>query len=296
MGEPTNEPPTEAAPVARVRDAVKVAQGIQAIADRELLVDPETAPDPHVSRLRDRLLRRRQRASLRHRHRTARRAEKAVDFDAAMDDKGHRELRKRQLATSPARKAANLAKIQTAVIGVAVPAVIGFGAASTAGVHAFMTEYAAASAAAAWGYEPAVITLVSGVIIVRALLLRNGAVLPPVVTWIERGALASSVIMCLIGSGVGAIFAPLGVALVSVVVERILAAIADADVGDTPGTATRPVQPRASATVPMTSQVPRWVSVSPGVRVRVGGPRVGNYLTPPPRRRPAARGVRFPRP
>ncbi|MFL1446310.1 hypothetical protein, partial [Nocardiopsis protaetiae] len=149
MGEPTNEPPTEAAPVARVRDAVKVAQGIQAIADRELLVDPETAPDPHVSRLRDRLLRRRQRASLRHRHRTARRAEKAVDFDAAMDDKGHRELRKRQLATSPARKAANLAKIQTAVIGVAVPAVIGFGAASTAGVHAFMTEYAAASAAAA---------------------------------------------------------------------------------------------------------------------------------------------------
>ncbi|MFL1446186.1 hypothetical protein, partial [Nocardiopsis protaetiae] len=154
----------------------------------------------------------------------------------------------------------------------------------------------AASAAAAWGYEPAVITLVSGVIIVRALLLRNGAVLPPVVTWIERGALASSVIMCLIGSGVGAIFAPLGVALVSVVVERILAAIADADVGDTPGTATRPVQPRASATVPMTSQVPRWVSVSPGVRVRVGGPRVGNYLTPPPRRRPAARGVRFPRP
>jgi hypothetical protein len=265
--------------VAKIRDAVRVAQGVQGIEGRELLTDPETTPVAAVSGLRERLLTRRQRASLRHRHRAARRAEKAVDFDAALDDRGHRELRKRQLATSPARKAANLARIQTAVITVAVPVIIALGAASTTAVHAFMTKYAAASAAVSWAMEPAVITLVSGVIVVRALMLRNGAVLPPLVTWIERGALATSVVMCLLGAGWGAIVAPLGVALVAITVERIIAGIADADVGDLP----HPSPERKGYTpvrTPERPPGPRWEPLADGRRLLMGGVPFDGWLSP----------------
>ncbi|KOX10230.1 winged helix-turn-helix domain-containing protein [Nocardiopsis sp. NRRL B-16309] len=266
--------------VQRIRDAVRVAEGIQEIDGRDLLASADTNPAPAVSGLRERLATRRQRASLRYRHRAAHRAERADDFDQAMDERGHRELRKRQLATSPARKAANLARIQTAVILVAVPVIIALGAASTTAVHAFMVKYASASAAVAWGVEPAVIALVSGVIVVRALMLRNGAVLPPLVTWIERLALGTSVLMCLLGSGWGAIVAPLGVALVAITVERIIAGIADADVGDLPEVAPT----RKGTHVVGTPQRPsarRWERLGDGRRRRVGGPRFEGWVPPP---------------
>jgi len=236
------------APVERIRDAVQVAQGIQAIDGRELLADPTTTSDPAVARLRERLLRRRQRATLRHRHRAQRRKERAEDFDAEMADRGKRALRARQVATSPARRAANLQRLQVAVILVAIPVIVALGSASTTAVHAFMTMYASASARVAWAVEPGIITLVSGIIIVRALMRINGAVPPASLAWIERGALASSVVMCGLGSGPGAVVAPIGVAVVALAVERILTGIADADLDEhtqTPGAHTGTEEERA---------------------------------------------------
>jgi hypothetical protein len=255
-------------PVARIRDAVRTAQDIQEIDGRELLADPGTTPDPAVAGLRDRLQRRRQRATLRHQHRAQRRRERAADFDAEMADRGRRALRTRQVATSPARKAANLARLQTAVITVALPVIVALGAASTAGVHAFMVTYASASASVAWAAEPAIIALVSGVIITRALMRRNGATAPASLAWIERGALAASVLMCWIGSGPGAVVAPIGAAVVALAVERITDGIADANLD-----ATEADPAEHQDTVPATAApAPRWES-RPGsrVRVRIGG-------------------------
>ena len=217
------------APVERIREAVQVAQGVQSIDGRALLADPATTSDPAVVRLRGRLQRRRHRATLRHQHRAARRRERAEDHSAEMADRGQRALRARQVSTSPARRAANLQRLQVAVILVAVPVIVALGSASTTAVHAFMTEYASASARVAWAVEPGIITLVSGIIIVRSLMRIYGAVPPASLAWIERGALASSVVMCGLGSGPGAVVAPIGVAVVALAVERILTGIAEAD-------------------------------------------------------------------
>lgn len=219
-------------PVTQTRDAVKTAQDIQAIDGRELLANASTTPDPKVAQLRTKLQRRRQRATLRHQHRAARRRERGEEHAAEMIDRGDRALRSREVATSSARKAANLERLQTAVIVIALPVIIALGAASTSAVHAFMTKYASASAGVAWGVEPAIIALVSGLIIIRALMRRNGAPVPAALAWIERGALAASVVMCFLGSGPGAVVAPLGVALVAVAVERVTEGIADADLGE----------------------------------------------------------------
>lgn len=219
-------------PVAQTRDAVQTAQDIQAIDGRELLADASTTPDPKVAKLRTKLQRRRQRATLRHQHRAARRRERGEDHAAEMTDRGVRALRSRKVATSPARKAANLQRLQTAVVVVALPVIIALGAASTSAVHAFMTKYASASTVVAWGVEPAIIALVSGLIITRALMRRNGAPVPPSLAWIERCALSASVVMCFLGAGVGAVVAPIGAAVVALAVERVTEGIADADLGE----------------------------------------------------------------
>jgi hypothetical protein len=273
-------------PVERIRAAVEVAQEIQGIDGRELLADPVTTPDPAVARMRDRLQRRRQRSTLRHQHRAARRRERAADFDAEMGDRGKRALRARQLATSPARRAANLQRLQAAVVAVALPVIIALGSASTSAVHAFMVTYAAASATVAWAVEPGIITLVSGIIIVRALMRINGAVPPPTLAWIERGALASSVVMCAFGSGPGAVVAPVGVAVVALAVERIITGIAAADLGtaepvlldeDQGDRAEADRAPAARLRAPFP---PAWVAVDARRQVRVGGERAEGRLTP----------------
>ncbi|WP_435111998.1 winged helix-turn-helix transcriptional regulator [Nocardiopsis synnemataformans] len=275
------------APVERIRAAVEVAQDIQGISGRELLEDPTTTPDPAVAGLRGRLQRRRQRATLRHRHRAARRRERAVDFDAEMVDRGKRALRARQVATSPARRAANLQRLQTAVVIVALPVIIALGSASTSAVHAFMVTYAAASAAVAWAVEPGIITLVSGIIIVRALMRINGATPPGTLAWIERGALASSVVMCAVGSGPGAIVAPVGVAVVALAVERIITGIAAADLGGAEmalldeGQGAHAEEDHApNAPRPRVPFPAVWVAVDARRQVRVGGERAEGRLMP----------------
>ncbi|WP_435107764.1 winged helix-turn-helix domain-containing protein [Nocardiopsis synnemataformans] len=271
----------------RVQAAVQVAQDIQAIDGRELLADPATTSDPAVVRMRDRLQRRRQRATLRHQHRAARRRERAADHDAETADRGRRALRARQLATSPARRAAALQHLQTTVILVALPVIVLLGSASTAGVHAFMVTYAAASAAVAWAVEPGIITLVSGIIITRALMRRYGAPVPPALAWIERGALAASVVMCLLGSGPGAIVAPIGAAVVALAVERITDGIAAADLGGTEetvlldeGQGDRPDEDHAPPARTRAPFPPAWVTVDARKQVRVGGERAEGLLTP----------------
>ncbi|WP_160051411.1 hypothetical protein [Nocardiopsis sp. FR26] len=264
-------------PVSRIRDAVQIARDIEAIDGRELLADPATTPDPAVARMRDRLQRRRQRATLRHRHRAARRRERAEDFAQEMADRGRRALRARQLAISPARRAANLDRLQSIVILVALPVIMLLGAASTTAVHAFMVRFASASATVAWAVEPAIIALVSGVIITRAIMRRNGAVVPGSLAWIERGALTASVVMCWLGSGPGAIVAPVGAAVVALAVERITDGIADADLGE-PGPVLLDEGQGAEVAEEHAPAAPYWEQLADGRRVRRGGEHIAGWV------------------
>src|SRR5690606_24308952 len=102
------------------------------------------------------------------------------------------------------------------------------GLTSTAAVHEAMATYAHAAAWAAWGMEPALMVLVSGIIVTRSILAGAGVGLPGAVTWIERGALATSVGLAWAGAGIGAAIAPVAAAVVALAVERILTAIRQA--------------------------------------------------------------------
>ncbi|MFD0777054.1 hypothetical protein ACFQZ2_24225, partial [Streptomonospora algeriensis] len=101
----------------------------------------------------------------------------------------------------------------------------------TAGVHAGLVELIGPSvAAAAWGYEPVVIALVAGGIVARSVLHRAGGRMPTAVTALEWVALATSIVLSIVASGFGAALFPTGTAVLALVMQQILGAIADADV------------------------------------------------------------------
>ncbi|NYI99296.1 hypothetical protein HNR12_005650 [Streptomonospora nanhaiensis] len=221
--------PADEALVRRLQEQVRVAKAIQSIPDLELLDNADTAPE--LLSLRTRLSHRRQVDQLRRRHRARLRAQRRAEWDAAMDDRGHRLVRRRALADSPARRAASLERLQHGVVGVGAAGIIGMGAASTAGVHAGLVALVGPSVAtAAWGYEPAVIALVAGGIVARSVLTRAGGRMPAAVTVLEWVALTTSIVLSVVGSGWGAALFPAGTAVLALVMQQLLGAIATADV------------------------------------------------------------------
>lgn len=215
--------------VERLQEQVRVAKGVASIPDLGLLDDAET--NPAMREQRTKLSVRRQRDRLRTRHRTELRAQRRTEWDAAMDDRGHRLMRRRALADAPARRAASLERLQHGVVGIGAAGIVGMGAASTAGVHAGLVELIGPSVvAAAWGYEPAVIALVAGGIVARSVLHRAGGAMPTAVTVLEWVALATSIVLSIVGSGFGAALFPTGTAVLALVMQQILGAVADADV------------------------------------------------------------------
>lgn len=215
--------------VARLQEQVRIAKSIQSIPDRELLDDAEA--NPAMLQRRTKLSSTRQVAHLKRRHRAELRAQRRTEFDQEMDDRGHRLVRRRALAESPERKAASLERLQRWVVGIGAAGIAGMGAASTAGVHQGLVELIGNGVAtAAWGYEPAVIALVAGGIVARSVLERSGGRMPRAVTVLEWVALATSIALSWYGSGpAGALF-PVGTAVLALVMQQILGAIAAADV------------------------------------------------------------------
>ncbi|MBB6001351.1 hypothetical protein HNR25_005182 [Streptomonospora salina] len=225
----TRKDTSDDALVERLQEQVRVAKGVASIPDLDLLDDAET--NPAMRQRRTKLSARRQRDRLRTRHRSELRAQRRTEWDAAMDDRGHRLMRRRELADSPARRAASLERLQHGVVGIGAVGIVGMGAASTAGVHQGLVELIGPSvAAAAWGYEPAVIALVAGGIVARSVLHRAGGVMPTAVTALEWVALATSIVLSIVGSGFGAALFPTGTAVLALVMQQILGAVADADV------------------------------------------------------------------
>ncbi|MFC3997962.1 hypothetical protein ACFOVU_18655 [Nocardiopsis sediminis] len=221
--------PVDEAMVAELKERVRVAKAVASIPDLALLDDADT--NPAMTPLRTELSQKRQTSLLRQRHKAELRRQEREEFDQQMDDRGHRLVRRRELSESPARKAASLERLQRWVVGLGAAGIAGMGAASTAGVHAGLVALIGPEVAnAAWGYEPAVIVLVAGGIVARSILDRSGGRMPTVVTVLEWTALATSIALSWYGSGAGAALFPVGVAVLALVMQQILAAVADANV------------------------------------------------------------------
>lgn len=256
---------------ARLSELAELAE----LEGRPLLQDPDRTDDPRVVRKRVKLLRRRLMIELKLRsekreaevrkavrerradertHRIteraqaqrARRAERQAVWEQNTEMLGRRAILRRRNAIRPEQRAATIKRTQIGVLVVGAGAIISLGTSSTASVAKFMTKYASATPATAWGMEPAIIATVVGINIIRYVMTQNHATLPWGVRLVEYGALVGSVAMAGLGAGAGAIVAPIGVAVVTFTAGSLIEALGRIDpegVADT-GKATRPKRQR----------------------------------------------------
>ena len=101
-------------------------------------------------------------------------------------------------------RALRIAKLQKAVLGAGLPALVGFGLWSTAGVHGGLvklmnlTEWSAGWIAA-WPVEPLLITVVAGLIVFKAVLKMSGGAVDDRIVAAEVGVLGLSLGLNLFG-------------------------------------------------------------------------------------------------
>jgi hypothetical protein len=111
---------------------------------------------------------------------------------------GERARIRSQIQQSAEMRALRVARVRTISLMVLLPVLVAFAAWSTAGVHAGLTGLLALESGspmwwAAWALEPALITIVGGLIIVRAVLRSSGGDLGGRATAAEWGALTVSI-------------------------------------------------------------------------------------------------------
>lgn len=111
---------------------------------------------------------------------------------------GERARIRSQIQQSAEMRALRVARVRSVSLMVLLPVLIAFAAWSTAGVHAGLTGLLALQVGtpmwwAAWALEPALITIVGGLIIVRAVLRSSGGDLDWRASLAEWGALTVSI-------------------------------------------------------------------------------------------------------
>jgi len=111
---------------------------------------------------------------------------------------GERARVRARIQQSAEMRAMRVARVRTVSLAVLLPVLVAFAAWSTAGVHAGLTmllEIPSGSPMwwAAWALEPALITIVGGLIVVRAVLRSSGGDLGGRATLAEWGALTVSI-------------------------------------------------------------------------------------------------------
>lgn len=111
---------------------------------------------------------------------------------------GERARVRSQIMQSAEMRAMRVEKVRRTSLFVLVPVLVAFAAWSTAGVHAGLMHLLAVPAGspmwwAGWALEPALITIVAGIIVVRAVLRSSGGDLDGRATFAEWAALTVSI-------------------------------------------------------------------------------------------------------
>lgn len=111
---------------------------------------------------------------------------------------GERARVRSQIQQSSEMRAMRVERVRRTSLYVLIPVLLAFAAWSTAGVHYGFTTLLQVEAGSpmwwtAWGIEPALITIVAGIIIVRAVLRSSGGDLDWRATAAEWGALSTSI-------------------------------------------------------------------------------------------------------
>lgn len=188
---------------------------------------------------------RRDRRQRREEDRDAAEASALADLHRRASVSGERARVRARIQQSAEMRALRVARVRTISLMVLLPVLVAFAAWSTAGVHAGLTMLLAIEAGspmwvAAWVLEPALITIVGGLIIVRAVLRSSGGDLDWRATLAEWGALTVSIalnaaghwpegssltaVVALIAHSIG----PLGAALTAWLIGIIDDAVANA--------------------------------------------------------------------
>ncbi|GLZ05284.1 hypothetical protein Acsp03_27500 [Actinomadura sp. NBRC 104412] len=168
----------------------------------------QMTPAERVAALRERLERKEGRARVRAEART-RKAERVsrqrlADLRQRSVLAGERARVRHQVAQSAEARALRVERTRTLALAVLLPVMAAFGAWSAAGVQAGMVtllglDTDAPAAVLAWLVEPALLGVVAGVILIRARLRSAGGDLDERATWIESGALLTSVLLNMAG-------------------------------------------------------------------------------------------------
>lgn len=199
------------------------------------------------------------------------------------------------------RRAQRLAGTRTLAVCLLLPVMVAFGGWSAAGVQAGMAamlglEPDGAAAAMAWAVEPALLGIVAGVILIRARLHSVGGDLDERATKVEFGALGMSIVLNMAGhwpseftwAAVAALaghaLGPIGAAGAAYLIAVVQDSMHHADPWTLPDGTRAPSLADSADVVEDDEETeepaPRWKTVRPGVRVRVGGERVDGYLSP----------------
>ncbi|WP_017602286.1 hypothetical protein [Nocardiopsis lucentensis] len=163
---------------------------------------------------------------------------------------GERARTRARIQQSAEMRALRVSRVRTTSLMVLLPVLVAFAAWSTAGVHAGLTLLLAIEAGspmwwAAWGLEPALITIVGGLIIVRAVLRSSGGDLGLRATLAEWGALTVSIalnaaghwpdggsltaVVALIAHSIGPLGAALTAWLIGIIDDAVATARPDRD-------------------------------------------------------------------
>lgn len=193
---------------------------------------------------------RRDRRQRREEDRDAAEASALADLHRRASVSGERARVRASIQQSAEMRALRVARVRTISLMVLLPVLVAFATWSTAGVHAGLTMLLAIEAGspmwvAAWALEPALITIVGGLIIVRAVLRSSGGDLGWRASLAEWGALTVSIalnaaghwpegssltaVVALIAHSIG----PLGAALTAWLIGIIDDAVANAKPSET---------------------------------------------------------------
>ena len=172
-----------------------------------------------VARERARVRHRLERAGVVETARAVRRARRQVAAGVRADrrlgalyrqarEAGERARLRAHIYQSAEMRTLRVARLRTVALAVLIPVLLAFGAWSTAGVHhgvVVVLGLAPGSAGwwAAWLVEPALITVVAGIIIIRAVLRSVGGALDDKAAWVEWTALGLSLALNMVGAATG---------------------------------------------------------------------------------------------
>ena len=143
---------------------------------------------------------------------------KLADLYRAAKAAGHRALVRAQMTKSAEMRAVRLTRMRTVLLIAGLPVLLAFAGWSTTGVQAGFVklldlEKGEPTWWTGWGVEPALIAIVAGIIIARAVLRNSGGDTDWRADVIEGGALGTSLLLNVFGGWHGEGWAALGAAL-----------------------------------------------------------------------------------